>query len=211
VGPSDRAACLLAKPINRDSEQHAAKRELSRHLYTQYQPSLAARIETRVFRWLVTLLDHVGTLNGTIGLIIALALAAALVFLLQRRLGPLRGPGLTDHLELSGPMPAASYHQEAARRAASGDWPAAILAAMRALARRLEERGVVDPQPGRTAHELAITAGQALPTQRAQLLAAAQLFDRVQYGGGVADQSGYALLCAAYDAVADVRATVGVL
>ncbi|WP_449066361.1 DUF4129 domain-containing protein, partial [Planomonospora algeriensis] len=53
---------------------------------------------------------------------------------------------------------------------------------LRAVARDLEERAVVEELPGRTADELAAEAGRALPGFAGELAEAARLFDDVTYG-----------------------------
>ena len=67
--------------------------------------------------------------------------------------------------------------------AAQGDWAAAIRHRLRAVARQLEETGVLDPVPGRTATELARDAGAALPGSGGRIAAAPQTaFNDVTYG-----------------------------
>ena len=58
---------------------------------------------------------------------------------------------------------------------------------MRAVARRLDERALLDPRPGRTADELAAEAGRLLPELAADLRAGARIFDDVAYGSVRAD------------------------
>jgi hypothetical protein len=47
----------------------------------------------------------------------------------------------------------------------------------------MEERGVLESRPGRTADEAAAEGGAALPECAAGLRSAAQVFDDVWYGG----------------------------
>lgn len=63
----------------------------------------------------------------------------------------------------AGLLTAAQHRATAESYAAEGNWAAAIRHRLRAVARELEESGVLDPAPGRTANELASDAGQALP------------------------------------------------
>ena len=53
---------------------------------------------------------------------------------------------------------------------------------MRALARRLDERGLLDPRAGRTADELALEATRLMPGLAGALAAGARTFDDVAYG-----------------------------
>ncbi len=83
--------------------------------------------------------------------------------------------------------------RDAADAAASaGDWPTAVVERYRAVVRSLEERVILDPRPGRTAHEAADEAAVRLPALSDRLGAGARLFDDVRYGkvsvGPAADQ-----------------------
>jgi hypothetical protein len=66
---------------------------------------------------------------------------------------------------------------------------------MRAVAVSIEERGVLSAQPGRTADELALQAGRALPALAGALGAASHLFDDVLYGGREGTAAGYDSIC----------------
>jgi hypothetical protein len=76
---------------------------------------------------------------------------------------------------------AAQLRADAERHAAASAWDAAIADRMRALARDLSDRGVVDTPPGATVHGFARRAGTAFPSQAARLEAAASTFDDVRY------------------------------
>ena len=60
-------------------------------------------------------------------------------------------------------LSAAQHRAIAEQFAAQGDWAAAIRHRLRAVARQLEETGVLNPVPGRTATELARDAGARAP------------------------------------------------
>lgn len=64
----------------------------------------------------------------------------------------------------------------------------AVVERFRAIVATLEERSVLDEQPGRTADEAARDAGFALPARADQLAAAARLFDAIHYGSGDATE-----------------------
>ena len=66
--------------------------------------------------------------------------------------------------------------------ASEGNWTVAIRHRLRAVARQLEEDGVLNPVPGRTATELAKAAGEAVPDLSGELLQAANAFNDVTYG-----------------------------
>jgi hypothetical protein len=174
-----------APPIGRQAGQRLARDELAKAVYHPHQ-SFA--------QWL---LSHAASLlnrffNGTSGVIpggwwamVALAaLAVVVVAVIVRRIGPVARSRRTAAGALAGPavLTAREYREQAERSAAEGDYSAAILAYLRAIAAGLEERGVLIPDLGRTADELAAEAGRLLPGHAAELTAAARLFDDVCYG-----------------------------
>jgi hypothetical protein len=179
-----------APPIGRRAAQQLARRELAR---PQFQESVV----TRILHWFSRELDLVSrALNGlpgglwpTVVLLIALVvvIAAVVIWLrpaaLSRTLSPegLSGSGLSarDHREL------------AERYAGDGDYSAAIIETMRAVAASVEERGLLPARPGRTADELAVQAGQVLPDLAGDLSAAARLFDEIRYGSRAGTAAGY--------------------
>jgi hypothetical protein len=105
----------------------------------------------------------------------------------------------------TGERSAADHRREAERYAAAGAYAEAVRERLRAVVRDLEDRGLLDARPGRTADEAAHDAGHVLPTVSADLRRAARTFDDVWYGGQVADASTYSALVAVDDAVAAAR------
>jgi Domain of unknown function (DUF4129) len=174
-----------APPIGRQGGQRLARDELAKAVYHPHQSfgqwllSHAANLLNRFF-------------NGTSGVIpggwwamVALAsLAVVVVAVIVRRIGPVARSRRTATGALSGPalLTAREHREQAERNAVEGDYSAAILAYLRAIAAGLEERGVLIPDLGRTADELAAEAGRLLPGHAAELIAAARLFDDVCYG-----------------------------
>lgn len=77
---------------------------------------------------------------------------------------------------------AAELRAAADAHAAAGRWSQAVLDRFRALLRSLEDRVVLDPRPGRTAHEASEAAGRAFPSEEAALRRAGLLFDDICYG-----------------------------
>ena len=72
---------------------------------------------------------------------------------------------------------------------------------MRAIARELEERSVLDARAGRTATELAREAGRVLPNAVGALGAAADTFNAIAYGDGASDASDVEVMVVADDLV----------
>jgi hypothetical protein len=96
-----------------------------------------------------------------------------------------------DPLLASGELSARDHRQQAERMAAAGDYSAAIIESVRAIAVDLEDRGILPPRVGRTADEFAAEASQQLPDQAAALTAVARLFDDVRYGERAGSAAGY--------------------
>jgi hypothetical protein len=176
--------------IGRRAAQQLAHRELSRYMYGE-------SVQTRILDWLGRLLSHLfragsslpGGAWSTIALVITLGLVVGAVtyWIRPGRLGARRAGALMSGTLLS----AADHRRLAERHAADGDYSAAIIERMRAVAAALEQRGLLSTQPGRTADELAAEAGHARPELATAFAAAASLFDDVRYGGRTGTKSGY--------------------
>ena len=108
--------------------------------------------------------------------VVLLATAAARV---RRERAPVRtGSDVLTSREVSP-----DDHRAAAQRALSdGRSAEALVEAFRALASRSLRRGLVEPRPGLTAHELATDLAPAFPAQADALRRSAALFDLVFYG-----------------------------
>lgn len=202
----------VADTITRDGAREAARDELAKPQYQVGKPSLLDRAVNRVLAELGELVaDAVRLVPGGIGgVTLAAVVLVVAVVLLRLGLGPLQvRDALTDRRRGATARTAQDYRREAAQLAAAGDWKQAVRARFRAVARELEQRGVLDPRPGRTAGEIAGEAGAAVPAVAAPAEAAARLFDTVWYGDRPATSAQYDLICAADAAVASERLTVG--
>ena len=91
-------------------------------------------------------------------------------------------------------LTAAQHRATAQGFAAEGNWTAAIRHRLRAVARQLEESGVLNPVAGRTANELARDAGAALPRLTDELSRAATAFNDVTYGERPGTQEAYQMI-----------------
>jgi len=101
---------------------------------------------------------------------------------------------------------ASELRAEAERAAAAGEWDAAIAARLRALARDLDDRGVVETPPGATVQAFARRAAAVFPAQTDVLAASAALFDDVRYLRRPGTEAGYRRLCALDEALASTPA-----
>jgi hypothetical protein len=155
---------------------------------------------------------------------VALGLVVIIVIVIAVRLGPLkpaarRAVPITDagtrpltSRQLREAAEASAAAADAARASTGmGDYTTAILQRFRAIAVSLEERGVLVPDAGRTADELATQAGRLFPRQAAGIAAAARLFDQVRYGDGVGARDDYEEIRQLDDALGQVRPGDGVV
>jgi hypothetical protein len=183
-----------AGPIARDPAQRLAQRELSRAMY--HQTSVTQQILHAIMSFLNRLFSGASQASpGGWWTLIALAALVVLVVAAilvrtgplarsARRSVPLREPG-------TRPLTARQYRAAAERAAAEGDYSAAILQRLRAIALGCEERGILVPDTGRTADELAARAGARFPARAGELADAARLFNQIRYGGGAGTRDGY--------------------
>ncbi len=174
---------MPAIDIDRDAAHDAAQRELAKPIYPK------ASLTERLSEWLDELIYRIiqkgSSLPGgwfTISvLLIVIAVAIVVAVRIARRTMRTNRGGrhaLFDSHELS----AAQHRATAEQYAAEGNWTVAIRHRLRAVARQLEEDGVLNPVPGRTATELAKAAGEAVPDLSGELLQAANAFNDVTYG-----------------------------
>ncbi|WP_420709323.1 DUF4129 domain-containing protein [Streptomyces sp. NRRL B-3648] len=180
--------------IPRDPAREAARRELSKRMYHENDPSLLQRALNAFWDWVDRLFGAAAsaTPGGTVGLIVVILFAVAVLAALWWRLGtPRRRPVSTAVLFDERPRSAAEHRAAGEAHAAQGHWNQAVQERMRALVRSLEERALLDVRPGRTADEAAAEAGRVLPAHADRLRAAAREFDDVTYGGRRAGEQSY--------------------
>ncbi|MDR2381688.1 MAG: DUF4129 domain-containing protein [Bifidobacteriaceae bacterium] len=187
----------LEPPLNpdRDEARRWLEEELSRSIYDE-NPSLWERF----IAWLRDIFIEEATAGPAswwvavaVGvLVLALAAAVAWFIARQRRIrGAKRAPGpvFADERRTADELRAAAQE-----RARVGDWRSACILAFQALTRSFEEEAILDPQPGRTAREVAADAAQVLPSLSRQLYDAASQFDRIAYGHARGDAQVFASL-----------------
>ncbi|WP_128381606.1 DUF4129 domain-containing protein [Streptomyces cavernae] len=180
--------------IPRDPAREAARRELSKRMYHENDPSLFQRALDAFWDWVDKLFTAASGAapGGTFGLVvIALAVIAVLAALWWRMGTPRRTPTSAAPLFDDRPRTAAEHRSAAEAHAAQGHWNQAVQERMRAIVRSLEERALLDPRPGRTADEAAAEAGRSLPAHTDRLRAAARDFDDVTYGGRTSTEATY--------------------
>jgi hypothetical protein len=186
-----RAAVAAGRPlIGRETGQELARRELSKAIYHP-QPALIERIIDAILRYL----DRAsGALPGgwwSLAVLAGILLSIVIRVLIRTDFVRTQGRRPKGPLLDGEPLSARDYLENAQRLADAGQFGAAIIVGMRAIAAELDERGLVTDVPGRTADELASEAGRVLPAMAADLDRAARLFDDVRYGDRIGTKAGY--------------------
>jgi hypothetical protein len=203
---------ITRPPITRDGAQHEAHSELARPIYHRGGEPLAVRA-VRGFghlldRILGAAFKHAPTGNHGALALVGLVLVVAAAIVVWRVGVPRRAARVGAVLSPSRAMSAADHRGLAERAADDGDVHTAVVERMRAVARELEERGVLDQRPGRTATELTDQAAIQLPGDAAALRAAARAFNEVAYGDATATPAHLASVVAADDLVRQTRRTL---
>jgi hypothetical protein len=181
---------LAGSGIGRRAAERLARRELARSMY-------AESIQERFLHWLENLVGRIfsgassfpGGFWTVVGLLLALV-AITFVIPYVIRPGGFGRAGAGAVLTGSG-LSASELRMQAEHLALAGDFTAALIEQVRAIAAEIEERGILPVRPGRTANELAAQAGRAMPDLASELTTVALLFDDVLYGGRDGTALGY--------------------
>ena len=186
--------------IDRDAAHEAAQRELIKPLYPR--ESLTEQIYDWIEDLLYRLVAKSSTVPGgwfTLSVIVILVAIGIVVAVRIARRAMRSSSGDTATLFGEQQLSAAEHRATAEQFAAAGQWAPAIRHRLRAVARRLEENGTLDPVPGRTATELARTAGRAIPDLADELSSAAEAFNDVTYGERPGTEAQYRMIAALDD------------
>jgi hypothetical protein len=184
-----------ALDIDRDAAHDAAQRELAKPIYPK------ASLTQRFIDWLQDLLYRLAQegsqLPGgwfTISVLLVILAVAIVVAVRAARRTMRTNRGGEKALFDSHELTAAQHRVVAEQYAAQGNWTAAIRHRLRAVARQLEEDGVLDAVPGRTATELAADAANAAPQLAGELSRAATAFNDVTYGERPGTEAAYRMI-----------------
>jgi len=173
-------------PVSRTDAQHAAQAELAKSAYHRHDPSLIQRALSWVVRELRHALDTaaIHSPGKGIGLLVIVVVVACVITVVAVRVGGVRRSVAGSDTLFDHDVVDAAHHRRRARAfAAESRWAEAVREWLRAIARELEARGVLDVGPGRTAAELCAEAAGAMPAIATDLRAAATAFDAIWYGG----------------------------
>ena len=173
-------------PIARGDAAEAAKAEL-RHAIYRNEKSWLDRLASRISSWFggrtKDALHAVDSKpNWLVVVLVLLALVALVALILWRGGLAQRNFARAEVLDFDRSMTAREHRAKAEVLAAEGAWRDAVRERLRAIVRELEERGLLDERPGRTANEIAAEAGAALPTVATDLGVATRSFADVWYG-----------------------------
>jgi Domain of unknown function (DUF4129) len=180
--------------IDRDAAHRAAQDELNKPIYSKGSAGdqFLDWLNDLIFRLLQKTASVPGGWFTATVLFILLAIAVVVAFRIARRTMRVRRG---DYLLFETAQLTAAQHRASAENcAAEGDWAAAIRHRLRAVARQLEETGVLAAAPGRTANELARDAGAALPHLAGELAESATAFNDVTYGEQPGTQAAYQMI-----------------
>jgi Domain of unknown function (DUF4129) len=154
-------------------------------LKPDYRPSALEQVRD----WFGSLFDKAQSGTGSFAglgrplLLLLLLLLVALVVVLAIRLRRNPAAGREASSVFGDVRRTAAEHRRLARAAFDGgEWDAAVVEGMRAVAARLVERRLVDDVPAATAHEVTRLAAPRFPAYAERLESAAQVFDETRYG-----------------------------
>jgi Domain of unknown function (DUF4129) len=160
-----------------------------------YRPSWLAQAFHDIENWLSSLVSSGPSGRPSWWAVVLLSVVVlAAIGAVWYWLGPTRLTRRLRSRPLTGgqTLSAAEYRAAADGLAAAGNYQAAVIERVRAIAAGLEASGILAPRPARTAAELAAETAVAVPAEAAGLVRAARLFDEVRYGGRAGTQAGYA-------------------
>lgn len=180
--------------IGRDGARELAERELIDPVYASAEPPWWQRASSWAWEQLTELLGFLGgAADNALWLIVVGVLIALIAFAVMRRTGGVqRRRGSAVEVFADRTLSAPEHRRLAEDAARDGDWAAAVREGFRAIVRQLEERGAIDPHPGRTADEAVRDAGKVFAALRDDLEAAARHFDEVAYGDRPGTSQAYA-------------------
>ncbi|MCU1678925.1 MAG: hypothetical protein JWM93_3683 [Frankiales bacterium] len=196
-----------APPISRDDAARAARDEL-RHAIYRDQQSWLDRALGRLGRWLTRVMTpdppSPGSSTQWVAIVLVVGLLLALIVAIAWRAGKLQhNVKRAEVLHFDRTMSAAEHRARADQHAVAAQWREAVRERLRATVRELEERGLLDERPGRTATEIAAEASSVLPALGTDLGLATRTFADVWYGDRDAGPATDAAMRAVDDRVRD--------
>ncbi|MCT9818731.1 DUF4129 domain-containing protein [Microbacterium sp. W1N] len=203
---------LAALPLIPDADEarSLAEQELADPVYRAAEPTWFDRAAQAVLDFVVSLFSGDITAGagaalavGAIVLVGALLVVALVIWGRPRR--AVRSRASADLFGEPEGRSAGELRRAAASAASARQWEEAMVLRLRAIARALAERVVVEPAPGATVHAFAREAGAVFPAEATALAEAADLFDDVRYLRRPGTPAGYASLTALDERLAAAR------
>ncbi|MFZ0323196.1 MAG: DUF4129 domain-containing protein [Actinomycetes bacterium] len=182
--------------LGADQARELARHELLDPVYAQARPPWWREAAGWVLSHLIELVGSVaGGVASSAWLLVLVGLVVLVVVVVLRRTGTARraNRGQTS-LFVGVVKSSAAYRADSVRAAGLGDYHSAVINRFRAIVRGLEEQGVLDERPGRTADEAAAETGTFRPTLAQGLRDGARAFDEVAYGGRPGQRDTYEVL-----------------
>lgn len=177
-----------------DEARELLIRELAKEPYQEAKPGLLERILTAVSDWFTDLIESLEGVSPNLGtaliVLAAVLVIGAAIWLVRPRLNA-RKRAAAEVFDDAVQLTAAQHRRRAATAAASQEWDTAVAEEFRALVRAMEERVILQPQPGQTADEAAASIAPAFPGHAAEVRRSAALFDGVRYGNVPASEQDY--------------------
>lgn len=167
--------------------------------YHQDDPGLLDRL----LHWFGRRLDDAFSASpaGHALLLLAVLGVVVVIFLVVRAGPPRREAARYAAGDPLAPLSAVDHRRLAVEHEASGRLAEALREWLRAVIATIEERGVLEPRPGRTGAGIAREAGPLLPSVRAEFERAVAAFDATWFGGRPATREDVRLAQALADAV----------
>ena len=199
-----------------DEARRWAEQELSDPSYAAAEPTPIDRIAQAIGDAIARFFEQ--PLTGSWGpaaavvatvVVLAVVLVAFLVWGRPRSRARMRTTAAGDLFGDTAGRSADDLRAVAAARAASGEWTEAVSAAVRALARGLDERGIVSTPPGATVQAFARAAAARFPGDAEALTRSAADFDDVRYLRRPGTRETYERVRELDDRLARSRATAG--
>lgn len=190
-------------PVTGEAARRAAEAELRRAEYHRDDPGLLDRL----LRWFGRRLSDAfsGSTAGNALLLFAVLIIAVVVFLAVRAGPPRRERAGRRSGDPLAPHPAVDHRRLAHEHEAAGRYADALREWLRVVIATIEERGVLDPRPGRTGAATAREAGPSLPSVREELGRVVSVFDAVWFGARPATAGDAAAAHRLADAVTRAR------
>ncbi|HXF02934.1 MAG TPA: DUF4129 domain-containing protein [Arthrobacter sp.] len=198
---------IAAAPLTPDPEEarELLVRELAKEEYQDARPGVLESALKGILDWFTELISQLNGFSPNLGMLIlvlaALLLIGAAVWVIKPRRNA-RRRAAAEIFDAAAPLTADEHRHNSREAAARGDWDTALAERFRALVRSMEERVVLDPQPGRTADEAAAGIAAAFSTEAGRLRTAANRFDSVRYGKVPASRDDVERLAALDDSLA---------